>query len=174
MKKFIQYIAFATLAIALMQACGKQKMQNKAAQSTVSQTRQDSLARAQAEKDAKKAEEMMQQKQPQPAKTTQTPKQQTPPPADTAQVNFDSQGKYAIQVGSWRSVDFAAKRKDIWKKRGFNDAYVVKFGSDSTGNVWFRVRLGRLNTKEMAQKEQEVLKQKYNVKSWVSVVGNMK
>ncbi len=172
MKKIIQYFAFATLAVTLVQACGKgqKKPQTMSKQETISQAKQDSLAKAQAEKDAKQAEEMMKQKQMQ--DTTQAKPNQ--PAADTTSIAFDPNGAYAVQVGSWRSIDFAAKRKDLWKKRGYPDAYVVKYGKEETGNVWFRVRLGRFSSREMAQKEQNLLKQKYDTGSWISQVGNMK
>ncbi len=172
MKKIIQYFAFATLAVTLVQACGKgqKKPQTMSKQNTVSQAKQDSLAKAQAEKDAKQAEEMMKQNQMQ--DTTQA--EPIPPATDSTQIKFDPNGAYAVQVGSWRSIDFAAKRKDFWKNRGYNDAYVVKFGKEETGDVWYRVRLGRFTTREMAQNEQDLLKQKYNTASWISYVGNMK
>lgn len=171
MKKIIQYFAFAMLAVTLVQACGKgQKQKPQAKQNSISQARQDSLAKVQAERDAKQAEEMMRQKQMKDTVKTETKEA----PSNPSQIEFDPKGLYAVQVGSWRSVDFASKRKDTWKKRGYTDAYIVKYGDEKTGNVWFRVRLGRFSTKEMAQKEQDLLKQKYNTTSWISFLGNEK
>jgi hypothetical protein len=56
-----------------------------------------------------------------------------------------------------------------WVDRGYEKAYVVKYGNEETGDVWFRVRLGHLATKDMANKLKDKLQREYNEPSWISM-----
>lgn len=86
-------------------------------------------------------------------------------------VTFDPDGAYAVQVEAWRSQRKAQSQVDKWVNRGFENAFVVKHGQAETGNIWFRVRLGRLSSQEAARTLQEQLKENYNASSWVSTSG---
>lgn len=83
-------------------------------------------------------------------------------------ISLKKQGAYTIQVAAWRSIAKAKKRAKIWKKRGFDHAYTVKYHGPEPGDVWFRVRLGYTNSRAKAQKVQQRIQQKYHVKSWIS------
>ena len=161
MKFQVRYIGILLLITGLLFGCGhskKEKQQRAQARrdsiqkarrdslQRVRKQRQDSLAKAQARADsiakAKKNE----------------------------QITLSQHGNYTIQVASWRSREKAQQQADIWKKRGFKHAYVVQHGDTSTGNVWFRVRLGRVDSLNKAKKVQQKLQKKYQAKSWVAGV----
>ncbi|MDZ7683518.1 MAG: SPOR domain-containing protein [Fodinibius sp.] len=56
-----------------------------------------------------------------------------------------------------------------WVDRGYENAHVVKSGNEETGDIWFRVRLGHLATKDMAEKLEAKLKREFNEPSWTSM-----
>lgn len=87
-------------------------------------------------------------------------------------IKFDSDGNFAVQVESWRSRDKANQQLKKWEDRGYDNAYTVKMGNEATGNIWFRVRLGHMPSKEMAQKLKDKLQRKYNEPSWISMTAN--
>lgn len=150
-------ILLFVLVVGLFNACGpseeeirqrKQARQDSLEalrQQRIEQQRQDSLAAARADSIAKAKKQ---------------------PLGDT--ISFSDDGNYAIQVEAWRSKDKAQARIAQWQERGFSNAYVVKFGNEETGNIWFRVRLGRLSTKDAALQLQQNLMEKYQARSWIS------
>jgi cell division septation protein DedD len=168
----------------LIQACGpsqkEKQAQETARQNQIAQARQDSLAKAQAEAAAKRREaEMENQKQDTTAKDTmqsmpQEKTMQAPETTPTSSIQYSSKGDYTVQVGSWRSQDVADNHLSIWKKRGYTHAYIVKFGNEDSGNIWYRVRLGVVETKEMANQLKHEVQDKYQRNSWISYVGNEK
>lgn len=175
MKKNIYYLCLSVLCLSMLQACSTKKKPKVQANTSISNARQDSLAIAQAKKEATADEEKVQTKvKPSEKKSlsASTPKKSQHP--QSASIVFNSDGSYAIQVSSWRSHHFAQKRKDLWIKRGYKDAYIEKYGDKKTGNIWFRVRLGRVSSRAQAQKEQKLIEQKYNSASWVSSISGMK
>lgn len=87
-------------------------------------------------------------------------------------IEFDSDGSFAVQVEAWRSEEKAEAQVQKWVDRGYENAYVVKHGNEDTGNIWFRVRLGHLATKEMAEKLRSKLQEEYNEPSWISLVNS--
>lgn len=64
---------------------------------------------------------------------------------------FDENGSYVIQTGAWRSEVKANALAAQWASEGVSAAYVVQTGDETTGNVWFRVRLGYFPTMQDAQ-----------------------
>jgi cell division septation protein DedD len=120
-------------------------------QEQLEQERQDSIARAdsiKAAEEAKKAEEEEKR----------------------MDVAFDEDGNYAVQVEAWRSQRKAEEQIEKWQDRGFENAFVVQHGNEETGDVWFRVRLGRLSTQEDARNLQTRIKENYGADSWIATL----
>ena len=188
MKKIILYSFLTAFSMVLIQSCGpsqkEKQVQKMNRQSQMAQARQDSIAKAQAEAEAKKREAELEQKQNQGTQSsadsgqTQQPAQQNHQTqqveqgSGSSQIEFIRGGDYTLQVGSFRSKKVAQKQLDKWKKRGYSHAYIVKHGSDATGNVWFRVRLGVVKTKDMAKQLKQNVNSNYNTQSWISYIGN--
>ncbi len=63
---------------------------------------------------------------------------------------FDEAGSYTIQIGSWRSETKANQIAARWARR-VTAAYVDQSGDETTGDVWFRVRVGYFPTMQDAQ-----------------------
>jgi septal ring-binding cell division protein DamX len=63
---------------------------------------------------------------------------------------FDENGSYVIQTGSWRSEVKANQIADRWSRR-VPAAYVVQGGDETSGDVWFRVRIGYFPSIQDAQ-----------------------
>lgn len=80
-------------------------------------------------------------------------------------------GAYAVQVQSWRSRDKAETQIALWRERGFEDAFITEYGDPDTGNLWYRVRLGRYETEEMAENVRQVIMEEHQADSWISYVG---
>lgn len=86
------------------------------------------------------------------------------------EAGMSAEGHYAVQVGAWRSKTKAQELAEAWAPKGFENAFVVQYGNEETGNVWFRVRLGRFTNKEQAQLLQSWLTENFQTKSWISYV----
>ncbi len=94
-------------------------------------------------------------------------------PADTSSdfsSLFSPNGDYALQVSSWRSQKRAQEELNKWKKRGYSQAYLMKYGKEETGNIWYRVRLGHFKSHADGEQVSRKVNQEYNVHSWVSYV----
>lgn len=85
------------------------------------------------------------------------------------QIEFDSNGAFAVQVEAWRSRDKAQAQVQKWVERGYENAYVVKMGNEETGDIWFRVRLGRVASKAMAKKLEAKVMNNHNEEAWTSM-----
>lgn len=85
-------------------------------------------------------------------------------------IAYDDMGAFSVQIGSWRSEEKAAEMVDYWKSHGFSHSYYVKFGSEETGDVWFRVRLGNVATLDEAHKLQSLVREDHDRTTWVDRV----
>ncbi|MDZ7359212.1 MAG: SPOR domain-containing protein [candidate division KSB1 bacterium] len=90
---------------------------------------------------------------------TQEPPAQPPP-----QVVMDTEGRYTVQVSSWRTQRRAERDAQRFSEKGFN-AYVQSAYIPSLGGTWYRVRVGAYATKaearEMAARLTELLESGY-------------
>ncbi len=164
MKTISVYLLTAVTLIAMLSACGpseeERQRREQARQDSLEQVRQqqlqqqrmDSIARA---KKQARADSL--------AKVRKEEEQ-------ASQIQFNSNGSLAVQVEAWRSRDKAQNQVSKWKERGFPNAYVVKHGNEDTGNIWFRVRLGRVSTMEMARRLGQQLQEKYDEPHWIAEV----
>jgi septal ring-binding cell division protein DamX len=87
------------------------------------------------------------------------------------QIEYVADGPYTLQIESWRSKEKADARAQSWKDRGYENTYVREFGSEDTGNLWYRVRIGRFASSDHANNLKEQLSEEYETESWVSRVG---
>lgn len=166
MKSTLVYLLGIAVILSLMNACGpseqeQQQQRQQARMDSLQQVRRqqqqqrlDSLRRAKAEAE-KRAEEQQQE-------------EQQEPPQNEIQVQFNPNGNLALQVEAWRSREKAEAQVSKWRDRGFPNAYVVKHGNEATGNIWFRVRLGRVGSMEMAQRLGARLQQQYGERYWIA------
>jgi len=112
--------------------------------------RQDSLARALAQREAG-------------ADTTQS---STEIPLQTT-FQFGDSGRFVVQVGSWRSETKAGELAEVWKTRGYPQTYVESYGNETTGDIWFRVRLGRMPSRSDADALVRLIQERHGLVAWV-------
>lgn len=159
MRQLIIFTVLAATLIGLMSACGpsEEELQRReqARQDSLEQVRQQQIQQqrldsiAQARQDSIDAIEKEQEQR--------------------NQIQFDENGSFTVQTEAWRSEVKASNQAEKWQERGYEQAYVVKYGNENTGDIWFRVRLGKFATKAMAEKFQTVLSEDYNTNSWISL-----
>jgi len=163
MKTIGIYFFSLLLTVAFLQGCGESEEERKARE----QARLDSLRQAQqAEIDS-----MMQARQDsiaaaEAAQDEPEEKNET----DYSDIQFTEDGTYIVQVGAWRSEAKADNFVSTWNERGYEQSYRVKVGNEETGDVWFRVRIGFLPTKEEAEKLGTRLNNEFGTPYWVSRV----
>ncbi|MBN2731410.1 MAG: SPOR domain-containing protein [Balneolaceae bacterium] len=157
MKYLSVYIVIVITGVMLITACGpseeEQQRQEQARQDSLEQVRQQQLEQQRQDSLANIRADSLEQ-------TRKNP----------ANVSFSENGRFAVQVESWRSQQKAQSRAEIWMERGFDNAAVVQYGNEETGNVWFRVRLGRLDSREAASQLLQTLQEKYQANAWIATL----
>lgn len=156
MKKTIFYLSACLAALFIIQACGPSEAElqqreqarldslERVRMQRVEQARLDSLAMVQRQlEEQRRAEE------------------------ERRTINFDENGPFTVQVGSWRSEEKAEELVALWKRRGFEGAYYSIYGTEETGDVWFRVRLGRVADRGEAEKLKALVAEDYNERGWI-------
>jgi septal ring-binding cell division protein DamX len=162
MKRIVIFLVTSAISISLLNACGPSEEEIRQRQ----QARQDSLEQVrQARLEQQRQTRLQQQRQ----DSITAAKERQRRMAERNRIEFDPSGAYAVQVGAWRSLDKAEMLVKTWQERGYENAFVIKFGKEETGNIWFRVRLGRVATLQMAEKLQAKLQRNTNTNSWISM-----
>ncbi len=158
MKRVVIFLITSAMAISMLQACGpsEEEIQQR------EQARQDSLERVQQQRLEQQRQDSIEQARQDSIEAAQKERERN-------RIEYDSDGAFAVQVEAWRSKEKAEEQIPKWVDRGYENAYVVKMGNEETGDVWFRVRLGRVATKDMAEKLQDKLMNNHNAKSWISM-----
>jgi len=158
MKKIALYAISLIVGFALLQACGTDEADiGESDQQAI----EDSLAQAQqAERQQMRRDNLEQ------ARADSIAAEE-----ERRRVEFSDDGEYVVQVEAWRSQNKAERQAQEWKGKGYDNASVVMHGNDDTGDVWYRVRLGQFDTRDMAMRLQNRLSEDYNVQSWVSRRG---
>ncbi|NGP89128.1 SPOR domain-containing protein [Fodinibius halophilus] len=159
MKRLVIFLVTSSIAIGLLNACGPSEEEKKRRE----QARQDSLEQVRQQRLAQQRQDSIEQARQDSIKAAEKRKR------ERNRIEFDSDGAFSVQVEAWRSKHKAQSQIQKWKDRGYENAYVVKYGTEETGDIWFRVRLGHLATKEMAQKLKDKLQRKHNEQSWISM-----
>lgn len=85
------------------------------------------------------------------------------------EIVYTEDGSFTLQVESWRSEQRAEQRVAVWKERGFDSAYVVQHGSDDSGELWYRVRIGNFSNQDMAELVRVKLAREHRAESWITV-----
>lgn len=160
MKQLISYILVGFGAVLLIQACGPSEAELQQRE----QVRRDSLERVRLERVQQARMDSIALAQ---RMVTET---QTVTEEDRRTVTYTENGRYTVQAGSWRSETFANNQLEVWKNRGFTNAFVTKFGNETSGDVWFRVRLGRVANHAEAVKLQDLVVRDYNANAWIDSV----
>lgn len=88
-------------------------------------------------------------------------------PVSDMTFSFNDSGRFVVQVGSWRSETKATSLSEIWKNRGYSQAYIESYGNESTGDVWFRVRLGRMASRAQADALVRQIQERHGLTAWV-------
>jgi hypothetical protein len=161
MRQFAYFFVLALTSISMLYACGPSEeeleRQRQARQDSIEAARQDSIERVRQE-----------QRRQARLDSIQAARQDSLERARN-RIVFDENGPLSVQVEAWRSEDKARERAKVWMDRGYENAYVISYGNTETGNIWFRIRLGRVATRDMAEKLVDKLKRQYDVqKVWIA------
>jgi len=158
MKRVVIFLITSAMAISMLQACGpsEEEIQQR------EQARQDSLERVKQQRLEQQRQDSIEQARQDSIEAAKRERQRN-------RIEYNSNGAFAVQVEAWRSKEKAETQIQKWVDRGYENAYVVKMGNEETGDIWFRVRLGRVDSKDMAEKLQNKLMRNHNEKSWISM-----
>lgn len=137
------------LVVMYLLACGKKNNEEKS-QTNVQSMQQTHIGEIEAKQDTTKQAMSEQQSRPK------------------LEVTKTEDGKYTIQVSSWRTRAAAEKDAQRFRNAGF-DVYIQKAYLPNRGGTWYRVRVGRFMTleegRQFAQQLQEMLESGY----WLDV-----
>ena len=166
MKHGIALLVISAIGFGMLNGCGSNEEQQRQAE----QARQDSLREVREQRMAQQRKDSLAR-----AKADSLEKQQANDSSDRQSqqekrmdVSFDQDGSYAIQVEAWRSERKAQSQVDKWVNRGFENAFVVQYGNEQSGDIWYRVRLGRLSSQQSAKQLQNRIEDNYGASSWIS------
>ncbi|MEX0770152.1 MAG: SPOR domain-containing protein [Balneolaceae bacterium] len=156
------FLIGAVVLIGSLQACGPDEEELRQQQIAEEQARQDSIKQAmEAEREQMRQDELEQQ-----AREESMAEEVDSPP-----IEYNPDGRFTVQVQSWRSREKAEKQAKIWQDRGFSHAYIVQFGIEEMGDIWFRVRLGNVSTLEMANRLKERIQNEHNTEAWIDMAN---
>lgn len=161
MKRIVIFLVTSALAISLLNACGPSEEEIERRE----QARQDSLEQVRQQRLEQQRQDSIEQARQDSIRAAEEREKER-------RIEFDSDGAFSVQVESWRSEEKAEQQVQKWVDRGYENAYVVKYGNEDTGDVWFRVRLGYLATRDMAEKLRDKLQRENNEPSWISMVAD--
>ncbi len=158
MKTLLTLLGVSILAITLIAGCGPSE----------EELRQQELERQQAERDSLEQVYEAQMQQMIQDSIARAQQDSIAEAERQSQIIYSDSGDYAVQVQSWRSEEKANRELNMWKDRGFENAFVIQYGNEETGDVWYRVRIGRVENREMAKNLQDKLSNEYETQSWIS------
>lgn len=160
MKTALAYLITGTILLSLMYGCGPSEEELREQQMARQQATQDSLALVyEQQMEQMRLDSLEQARQDSIEMAEQEP-----------DIVYSEDGEYVVQIEAWRSESKANSQAERWKERGFNHVFVVEYGDDDSGELWYRVRFGRFDTKEMAETLQQNLLDEYQKESWVSIL----
>ena len=87
--------------------------------------------------------------------------------AERTTLSYDEEGMFVVQLSAWRSAEKAETMQSYWVNAGFENASVIEVGDESTGEIWYRVRLGRFATEPDASKAVTLLMDDHSTEGWV-------
>lgn len=157
MKTAFIYIITGAIAIMILHGCGPSEEELREQERARQQAINDSLAlvyEAQLEQMRLDSLEQVQQES---IEETET----------RSNIQYSENGNFVVQIEAWRSESKAERQATRWKERGFDRVFITEFDSQEAGEVWYRVRFGRFDTREMAKNLQQQLSEDYGLESWV-------
>ena len=170
MKKNVLYSILGLILLGLFQACGESEQERQAREKArldslraVQQAEIDRLMKAR--QDSIDAANGVTQED-----TTVNNEGENSMVANYGNVMFDENGEYVVQVGAWRSEAKADRFAKEWAGRGYENSYTIRVGNEETGDVWFRVRIGFLSSKEDAESLGQQLNEEFGTPYWTSKV----
>lgn len=163
MDKRIIFLVIAAIMVGIFNGCGPSEEEKRRAE----QARQDSLEQVRQQQLEQQRQDSIEQAR----RDSLAAVKENAAEQNQIDVTFDSDGAYSVQVEAWRSHAKAEGQVQKWVDRGFENAFVVQYGQEETGNIWFRVRLGRLSSREAAQELHEQIRDRYDAPSWISSGG---
>ncbi|MEO1021429.1 MAG: SPOR domain-containing protein [Bacteroidota bacterium] len=161
MKKNIIFTIACLIGIVVIQACGESEAERQARE----QARLDSIRTAQQADIARQMQAV--QDSIDAANASEEPMVEE---VETMAEGFSEDGMFAVQVGAWRSQEKADAYITNWADREYPNAYTVKVGDETNGDVWFRVRIGFFETEEAAEQFGSQLAEETQTGYWVSKV----
>lgn len=160
MKTTLAYLITGIMALLLINGCGPSEEELREQQMARQQATQDSLALVyEQQMEQMRLDSLEQVRQDSIEMAEQEP-----------EIAYSEDGEYVVQIEAWRSEAKASSQAERWKDRGFNHVFVVEYGDEDAGDLWYRVRFGRFDTKEMAETLQQNLLDEYQKESWVSIL----
>lgn len=89
-------------------------------------------------------------------------------------IQYDDDGRFAVQVEAWRCDIKAESRVNFWKEQGFDHSTFAREGNEANGDVWFRVYLGRFANADDAEHFREVFAGMFDVETWVTTTTDVR
>jgi len=74
---------------------------------------------------------------------------------------------YTVQVASCESLEYAQHLFEIYTSRGY-EPYITQF--DMEGQVYYRVRIGKIESESEAITLKNELSDKYSINAWIDVL----
>jgi len=87
---------------------------------------------------------------------------------DVEDFPFSQNGRFSIQVRSLRDLTIAEQILDEWIEKGFESAYLTEFQHDETGETWYRIRLGNVNSVMESERIQKAVYDIYDTEVWIT------
>lgn len=157
-------LPYLIIIVALMFQYG---CDNSAEKARIAQAKQDSIRQARAAERIQAradslAREMEAKRQAAEAAAMEKEKEE----AQQKEYAGSDSGTAYLQIEAWRSEQLAQERVNLWKERGFTNAYVLKTGSEFTGDVWFRIRLLK-DEPETVYDAAKKVEEQYGTATWI-------
>lgn len=81
---------------------------------------------------------------------------------------FSGNGPFAIQIRAVQDLTVAENLKQEWIERGFEDTYLQKFDHSESGETWYRIRLGNVDSFSEAERVQQTIMDQFEVEVWIT------
>ena len=163
-RTFLIFTIAALTSLTFLTQCGPSEQEKR----EMEQARQDSIEAAQADSIAQAERQAKMERQQELER--QRKEEQERKEREARRIEYDENGNFTVQTEAWRSLDQAQKKLTVWKERGAEQAFIVKHGNEATGDIWFRVRLGKYATQQMAEKHAKLVMTDFNTKTWITTV----
>ncbi|MFW6348545.1 MAG: SPOR domain-containing protein [Cyclonatronaceae bacterium] len=97
------------------------------------------------------------------------PEPEPEPERDRQQLNtnlFDESGAFTVQIAAHRNRFMAESTVEEWRESGFENAFIELEGNEETGDIWYKVNVGRYSSYSDAKQMADDMEQAYEVNAW--------